>query len=544
VIKRVLFLLILGIALLGTQVQAQTFRAYNQLNQPVIAICVNEPITFKDNTSRSADPLFAEFYYINGAQISLPYTFKSPGEYEVRQLANGFESTTLKFTVKAAAPPSPPVLQKITVQGTSLLYQLQTSAENDLVLERADSPAGPFTEVQKIAASKAGQNSGTVTLPSVGGCYRVRVTNICSGREDIISNVVCAQTFNVTAGDRQNNLSWSPNLSPGNVLNFQILRGGQPLQTLPGSQFSYIDAQVACGRQYSYQLVALLTGGAQSVSQVVPVETKGNTPPAAPFLIASFNGQNQVMLQTVVPTHETFKEQSIYRSQGGAFNLITGKHPRNALDTSLGTLSSPLCYQVSYTDSCNLASARSASSCPVILTAASQTGGGVLLSWNTYQGFPGGSGSQVLQLLDEQGTVYWSVPVSGQTFLDEKPQERFQRLTYRLLSSAANASYESFSNTASVDQGFQFFFPNAFTPNNDGLNDVFKAVGAPFASKYTLQVLNRWGQIIYEGKDPKAGWDGTHGGKPAPPETYLYRLEAIDVNGQRVTQKGTVTLIR
>nr|WP_241749009.1 gliding motility-associated C-terminal domain-containing protein [Rufibacter sediminis] len=149
-----------------------------------------------------------------------------------------------------------------------------------------------------------------------------------------------------------------------------------------------------------------------------------------------------------------------------------------------------------------------------------------------------------MQLLDEQGTVYWSTSVTGQSYLDAQPQTKFQRLTYRLLSVSPDAAYQSFSNTSSVDQGFQFSFPTAFTPNNDGLNDVFRPVGAPFASSFILQVLNRWGQIIFESKDPKAGWDGTHRGKPAPPETYIYRMEAVDVNGKKITQKGTVTLIR
>nr|WP_246853835.1 gliding motility-associated C-terminal domain-containing protein [Rufibacter aurantiacus] len=112
------------------------------------------------------------------------------------------------------------------------------------------------------------------------------------------------------------------------------------------------------------------------------------------------------------------------------------------------------------------------------------------------------------------------------------------------MTTAQNAPYQSFSNTAVIDQAFQFHFPTAFTPNNDGLNDIFRPVGTPFASRFTLQVLNRWGQIIFESKDPKTGWNGTHAGKPSPPEAYIYRLEAVDVNGKKITQKGTVTLIR
>ncbi|RNI22461.1 T9SS type B sorting domain-containing protein [Rufibacter latericius] len=541
-----LLLILVCVALEGWAQQAPCFLALRG-TQPVETFCVGETITFKDNSGR---PNVTEFYDFDARDGVIPdqlpaHVFNTPGTYTVTQLTGVGNLCPRTFVVKAAAPPSAPVLQKVTLQGSTFQLQLQTTGVNDLVVERASSPSGTFAALETISNVVAGQSQHTIGVNLAQGCFRVRVTNICSGREDIVSNTVCSQTLVVSPGDRQNLLSWTQNQSPGGVTEYQVLRGGQLYQTLPGTQTSYTDDQVACGRKYSYQLVALLQNNVASASLPVEIETQGTTRPAAPFLLASFDLQNRVMLETFVPDQETFKEQSVYRSQNGnGFSLISEKQSKNTVDPSQVDLRSRLCYQVAYLDSCNVSSNQSNSACPVILTATLQPDGSVQLTWSSYEGFPSGAGAQTLQLLDDQGTVYWSTPVTGQSYLDAQPQTKYQRLTYRLLSVAQNASYQSFSNTSSIDQGFQFHFPTAFTPNNDGLNDIFRPVGAPFASSFILQVLNRWGQIIFESKDPKAGWNGTHGGKPAPPETYLFRMEAVDVNGKKITQKGTVTLIR
>ncbi|GGK70855.1 T9SS type B sorting domain-containing protein [Rufibacter glacialis] len=546
--KRFALLLFWLVCSLGAWAQP-SFLAYNEQNQPVTTFCVGERIRFKDNTPRSADPNFTEFYDFNGKDNQekfegTSHIFTVPGEVVVVQLAYGFDQRPITFTVKAQAPATPPQIQRLSFIPNSVQIQVNSTAVNDLILERAASPGGAFSPIDTIKNVPVGSSLQTLKTTITTGCFRLRVTNSCTNAT-IVSSPVCAQDLQVTAGDRRNQLSWTPNGSPGPITGYQLLRGGEPFQTLPASQTSFTDAQVACGRKYSYQLVALLPNGGQTASLPLEVETKGTTPPAAPLLLVSFDLQNKVKLDNVVPAQETFLKQTVFRSQnGGAFSPILENQPKTTVDASLSSLPVSLCYQVAYTDSCRLVSPRSASACPALLTATLQPNGGVELTWKPYEGFPTGVGSQRLELLDEQGTVYWSLPVTGHTYLDAQPQEKYQRLTYRLVSTAQNAPYESFSNTATVDQGFQFRFPTAFTPNQDGLNDVFRPVGAPFASRFTLQVLNRWGQILFESKDPKAGWDGTHGGKPAPPETYLYRMEAVDVNGQKITQKGTVTLIR
>ncbi len=93
----------------------------------------------------------------------------------------------------------------------------------------------------------------------------------------------------------------------------------------------------------------------------------------------------------------------------------------------------------------------------------------------------------------------------------------------------------------------ELYMPNAFTPDLDGLNDVFKPVtGRSTLEPYLLQIYNTWGQLLFSTTDPATGWDGKHNGEACPTGVYVYTLdyrEGVDGGTKVVSKKGTVTLI-
>jgi gliding motility-associated-like protein len=94
-----------------------------------------------------------------------------------------------------------------------------------------------------------------------------------------------------------------------------------------------------------------------------------------------------------------------------------------------------------------------------------------------------------------------------------------------------------------------YFVPNTFSPNNDGLNDFFYPRGKGLHDIQSMRVFNRWGQLVFERKNFPAnsasmGWDGTINGRPAPSDAYVYIIEVICINAQVIALKGDVTLIR
>lgn len=87
------------------------------------------------------------------------------------------------------------------------------------------------------------------------------------------------------------------------------------------------------------------------------------------------------------------------------------------------------------------------------------------------------------------------------------------------------------------------FIPNAFTPNNDGENDIFYVRANSITDVY-LAVYNRWGQKVFETRDLNQGWDGTFNGIPLEPDVFGYYLEIECFNGLKQFKKGNVALIR
>lgn len=88
-------------------------------------------------------------------------------------------------------------------------------------------------------------------------------------------------------------------------------------------------------------------------------------------------------------------------------------------------------------------------------------------------------------------------------------------------------------------------YPNAFSPNNDGTNDRFRLEIAGNITIKTFRIFNRWGQVVFETKDPFEFWMGEKKGKPEPVGTYYWILELVNNNNNDFYRKnGTVTLVR
>jgi gliding motility-associated-like protein len=94
--------------------------------------------------------------------------------------------------------------------------------------------------------------------------------------------------------------------------------------------------------------------------------------------------------------------------------------------------------------------------------------------------------------------------------------------------------------------GCKIFVPNAFSPNDDRLNDVLKAYSSCPIEEYQLQVFNRWGQNVFETKNIGTGWDGNFNGKKQPNGVYIYCLRYKNSGSEKnyKTAKGTVVIIR
>ncbi len=92
-----------------------------------------------------------------------------------------------------------------------------------------------------------------------------------------------------------------------------------------------------------------------------------------------------------------------------------------------------------------------------------------------------------------------------------------------------------------------FFIPNTFTPDGSGINDQFTPhfISGVDIYNFRLQIFNRWGEIVFESKDPAVGWDGNYAGDLVKGDVYLWKIDFEETVFDKVhTHTGTVTVLR
>lgn len=148
-------------------------------------------------------------------------------------------------------------------------------------------------------------------------------------------------------------------------------------------------------------------------------------------------------------------------------------------------------------------------------------------------------------------TSYWDFAGLG-TSTDENPDFSFpydEPGTYdvMLVVTNANGCIDTVYHTVIINGEIFIYVPNAFTPDNDGLNDFFGPVGDGISMDgYEFQIFNRWGELIFSADRPGIFWDGSYKGMELVPEgVYVWKLIAKDIwEGEVQEYIGHVTVVR
>ncbi|MFN8210963.1 MAG: gliding motility-associated C-terminal domain-containing protein [Bacteroidales bacterium] len=175
------------------------------------------------------------------------------------------------------------------------------------------------------------------------------------------------------------------------------------------------------------------------------------------------------------------------------------------------------------------------------------------LSWNSYVSFSGGV--RDYRLYTDKGSGFSEsqvIPASDTSFAVDYSQimnevtgaelcfyvEAFENTNQYGISGISR------SNTVCIPVQERITVPNAFTPDNDNINDIFRPVLSFTPSDYRLIITDRQNNRLFETTDHLLGWDGTKGGDSLPRDVYVWYLSLKTPSGQRINRTGTVTIVK
>lgn len=379
-------------------------------------------------------------------------------------------------------------------------------------------------------------------------CFRMDTFNPCANTVVDSSPVVCSVNFDAVAQNNQNQLNWStePRSGINNFNDFTVRKEGIDLTpTLPFNQFAYTDPDIICNTDTAYQLVVNYPGNVKSISMAKTVTAFSTDIPTAIQNITASVMDGGAELSWQQDPAFTAKEYTITKAINGSFNLL-GKTSTPAFLDEAYTTDQSACYQIVYTDVCLNESPTSLLSCPLRLDGSLNQDNTISLTWTDYVGWQSGVSMYSVEKYNSEGSLLETFsPGSSTTLLDNTEDFSNQVYTYVVFAHANEGGLPvALSNPITVVKESNLFYPTAFTPNNDGLNDTFNVFGQ-YIMAYEMKVFNRWGEMMYETDDLNgAGWNGTYKGNLMPEAAYVFKATITDLAGRTYDKSGSFLLLR
>jgi len=135
------------------------------------------------------------------------------------------------------------------------------------------------------------------------------------------------------------------------------------------------------------------------------------------------------------------------------------------------------------------------------------------------------------------GVITNSLPQTGYTFTNSGDN------VITLIATSINGCSDIYIQTISIGESqVELYVPNSFTPNGDGINDLFQVYGVGIAS-LSVNIFDRWGNSVMSWSGLEKGWDGKTQNKNAPDGIYVYKISGKDSNQKIINKIGAVNLI-
>ncbi len=393
-------------------------------------------------------------------------------------------------------------------------------------------------------------------------CYSIQTMDKC-GNISGLSNAHCTIVLEVNpTSPVANTLNWTPYKGWPSVKEYQVYRadsGGSytMVGTVNGTTYSYIDTGL-CDKSYSYYIMAVHPNGLYS--------TRSNSsyghPPyvyqQGPIVLkyTTVVDNSAIMTRWSKGTQPNVKYYIIdrYSEPNGWLNAYALSNTTYFIDNKVDVEEKSYTYRIKVEDECGNISGLSNVGTSILLRATIENDK-VKLHWNPYVDWAQGVNSYIVQIRGANNSfkTIANLSSSDTVWIDDSIHQRIDTAyCYRLLAVENKPLQDSsISNIACAVLPSRMFIPNAFSPNSDGINDVWKVSALSIYNltkepllNFSMKIYTRWGERIFEGTSLSDGWDGTLDGKKVPEDVYFYVIKAEGIDKKTYFLHGNITLMK
>jgi gliding motility-associated-like protein len=491
--------------------------------------------------------------YDDGTQVIVPvgslakdnHTFAASGNHTVtvrgRNLSADDNCNSASKIINALVTlPASSITQLQVIDATTIQLALNTQQNILYKLEIATNTAGPFQFLKNVYNSTSEIISNLRTDDNYY-CFRIGTFDPCNNTTNY-SPTICSSNVDLNIQNNSNTFTWLTSATGISNFRLTITTSGSSLTTtVTGS--SYVDTNIICGTNYCYQLVTNYPNGSSSISLQKCGTAISTDVPDAIFNTTAVVDVGKVDLEWQAVPNFTAAEYAVYKVAGGNTTPLTTTTNLFVTDDTY-TTEPQVCYQIKYSDVCDNQSPLSSPVCPIRLFGDVSSDNSISLNWSAYSGWRNGVADYVLEKYSESGQLLQSISGAATTYVDDTQDLTQQTYIYVVRANASEAGLnQAVSNRVVIIKDPNLFYPTAFTPNGDNLNDVFNVYGQ-YITKFEMNIFNRWGELMFTTNLLDQGWDGNYRGSPMPEGTYTFVADIKDQAGRSFTKSGSVLLLR
>ena len=543
--------------------------------------CLGMPLSILNTTKSDTSVIRYDWDFGDGQTASgssITHQYSKSGTYTIQLIAEdkmGCLDTIVKPNIAVIGDtisPIPVPIRRATVLGdhkTELVIAKHPNFDftNYSIYKSDNNKFVKFAEITNVDDTVFTDHQVNTLHQSY--CYKVRIKNLCQMVSDIsLSSPHCTVETEAKGILEANQVRWSAYVGFDSIARYEIWRAEgdrnsayRLIDSVDGDVLTYTDTHFTCYTSKYYRIKAIQKGGFKEYSN-------SDTARAKPYYInttkpnyawrATVENNDDVRLEWL---NNAWSKHGIrgylvdkYFADGN--RMFQNKY-FDASDTVLNDAQVKVneksyYYVIRGVDNCNDTTPWSNLSQSILLKGyfdvATQK---PAVSWNAYREWDQGIAYYEVERKQADGSfkAIGKVARDQHQFIDQQAESTcVPDYIYRVRAvSNWHVVYDtlalSYSNEVKVLPRSTLFVPNAFSPDRNGINEVFGGKGQ-YIARYKIEIYNRWGEKVFESGDCLAGWDGFYKGEQCQQDVYLYHIEALGADNKWYNLKGTFTLLR